>query len=459
MGNITSLKFVLTQEHLDAICAKYFVPEEVHPQLPSPDANHRIPFSTFFVSVLTHFRIPFSQLSVFGSAKVSHFEILCRVCNIEPRNLDSVKNWNDYFFWVDEFLVPANARFSWFSGSNIVKDQAPAPSEYNVEHVNTLIAQSSPFLRFPEEFLCWVGISQIDLNDFIRTTDPRKVRIVERARAENEWPIVTVAKHHTVTLLPTSVVRSFKELSASVEIEFVRDASAGGGRDDGVAFIGGQDAVAPIVPITGNVETEILGPKRAKKKRVTRGSERTPSASHPPKRLRSDYGTTGGSVTGGPSARFVVLYDSSYHSGANSTDPEVDSFVRSAVLVMTEATAVTTIATTVVTPADVGKDKSAPHPSIFGSSRSSEKTDRTLSLFTGRSGSGFAVGSIRAEEVTNVGLEEIYVPEWTVTKGFELNDGRLCANMIDHFTPPAFFKTVRGMEHEQLFTKFNMSAA
>ncbi|GJY76792.1 hypothetical protein Tco_0481908 [Tanacetum coccineum] len=31
--------------------------------------------------------------------------------------------------------------------------------------------------------------------------------------------------------------------------------------------------------------------------------------------------------------------------------------------------------------------------------------------------------------------------------------------MIDHFTPPAFFKTVRGMEHEQLFTEFNVSTA
>ncbi|GKE38659.1 hypothetical protein Tco_1462064 [Tanacetum coccineum] len=35
---ITSLKCVLTQEHLDAICAKYFVPEEVPPQLPSSNA-------------------------------------------------------------------------------------------------------------------------------------------------------------------------------------------------------------------------------------------------------------------------------------------------------------------------------------------------------------------------------------------------------------------------------------
>ncbi|GKD04151.1 hypothetical protein Tco_1179125 [Tanacetum coccineum] len=555
MGNITSLKCVLTQEHLDAICAKYFVPEEVHPQLPSPVAtmherpagkvgmytrffdyaNYRIPFSTFFVSVLIHFRILFSQLSVFGSAKVSHFEIMCRVCNIEPsvslfryfythnykngwfgftkrpnvracysKNLDSVKNWNDHFFWVDEFVVPANARFSWFSGSNIVKDRAPAPSEYNVGHVNTLIAQASPFLRFPEEFLCWVGISrnyllnkdtyprfeyengeEMDLNAFIRTADPRKVRIVERARAENERPIVTVAKHRTVTLLPTSVVRSSGELSASVEREFVGDASVGDGGDQGFDSVGGQDNVEPIVPITDHVETEIPGPKRSKKKRVIRGSERTPAASHPPKRLRADYGTTGGSATGGkspsvlnrllqdsrlmveqgvpalptlpfitssvtaspleeggdhtdsvtgpslrtvgPSARFVVLSDSSHHSGAKSADPEVDSLVRSAVPVMTEATTVTTIATTVAIPTD---------------------EVRLVVLL---------LGSIRAEEVIGAGLEEIYVPEWTVTKGFELNDGHSCANMIDHFTPPAFFKTVRGMEQKTIILpEFNV---
>ncbi|GJZ63489.1 hypothetical protein Tco_0619910 [Tanacetum coccineum] len=530
MGSITSLKCVLTQEHLDAICAKYFVPEEVHPQLPSPDAtmherpagkvgmytrffdyaNYRIPFSTFFVSVLTHFRIPFSQLSVFGSAKVSHFEILCRVCNIEPsvslfryfythnykngwfgftkrpnvracysKNLDSVKNWNDHFFWVDEFVVPANARFSWFSGSNIVKDRAPAPSEYNVGHVNTLIAQASPFLRFPEEFLCWVGISrnyllnkdtyprfeyengeEMDLNAFIRTADPRKVRIVERSRAvENDKDIVTVAKHRTVTLLPTSVVHSSGELSASVEREFVGDASVGDGGDQGFDSIGGQDNVEPAVPVTEHVEIEIPGPKRSKKKRVTRGSKKMPAASHPPKRLRADYETAGGSATGalptlpfitssmtaspleegedrtdsvtdlslrtiGPSARFVVLSDSSHHSGTKSADPEVDSLV--------------------------SKDKRAPHPSVFGSSSSSKKTDRTVSLFTGRSGSGFAAGSIRAEEVVGAGLEEIYVLDWTVTKGFKLNDGHSCANMIDHFTLPAFFKTVRGRRDKEI---------
>ncbi|GJX87494.1 hypothetical protein Tco_0339508 [Tanacetum coccineum] len=526
MGSITSLKCVLTQEHLDAICAKYFVPEEVHPQLPSSDAtmherpagkvgmytrffdyaNYRIPFSNFFVSVLTHFRIPFSQLSVFGSAKVSHFEILCRVCNIEPdvslfryfythnykngwfgftkrpnvracysKNLDSVKNWNDHFFWVDEFVVPANARFKWFSGSTIVKDRAPAPSEYNIEHVNTLIAHASPFLRFPEEFLCWVGISrnyllnkdtyprfeyedgeEMDLNAFIRTADPRKVKIVERARVENEIPIVTVAKHRTVTLLPTSVPRTSGELSASVEKEFAGDASIGDGVDQGFDSVAGGDYAGTSVPVTEPVVADIPRPKRSKKKRVVYDSEGLPVASHPPKKLRADYGDTGGSATGGkslsalnrlletsrltveqgvptlPTLPFITssVTASPLEEGGDRTDSvtgpslrTIGPSVRSDAPLMTEAT-------TVTIPTDVTKDKSA-LASILG--------------FT--------------EEAIGAGSEEIYIPEWKVTQGFGMNDGRLCASMIDHFTPPAFFKTVRGMEHEQLFTEFNVSAA
>ncbi|GKA49383.1 reverse transcriptase domain-containing protein [Tanacetum coccineum] len=362
MGSITSLKCVLTQKHLDAICAKYFVPEEVHPQLPSPDATmHERPAS---------------------------------------KNLESVKNWNDHFFWVDEFVVPANARFSWFSGSNIVKDRAPVPSEYNVEHVNALIAQASPFLRFPEEFLCWVGISrnyllnkdtyprfeyengeEMDLNAFIRTADPRKVRVIERARAKNERPIVTVAKHRTMTLLPTSVVRSSGELSASVEREFVGDVSVGDGGDQGFDSVGGQDAVEPIVPINGACREPTMEPLAVSLLRC-------------PTLLPT------------PTLYYFIPVDCFTFGGRaeeNHTDsgtgPSLRMWVPPEGLpapVMTEDTNVTTIATSMVAYFlhDVGKDKSAPHPSVFGSSSSSKKTDRTLSLFTGSSGSGFAAGRV-----------------------------------------------------------------
>ncbi|GJR29261.1 hypothetical protein Tco_1105493 [Tanacetum coccineum] len=382
MGSITSIKCVLTQERLDAICAKYFVLEEVHPQLPSSDATmHERP-----------------------------------------------------------------------TGTNIVKDRAPTISEY----MWTMLV---PLLLKPLRSL------EMDLNAFIRT----------------------------------ALVSPSGELSASIEREFAEDAGGSDGGDQEVASVGGHGNVEPIMPTTDNIvtKTEASGPKRSKKKRVTRGSDSTHAASHPPKRLRADYGKTSGSAAGGkspsvlnrllqdsrlmveqgvpalhtlpfitlsvtaspleegedhtdsvtgpslrtvgPSARFVVLSDSSHHSGVKSADPEVDSFVKSVVPVMTVATTVTAFvsndATTTATPVDVGKDKDVPTPSVFAGSSSSDKTDRTLSLFTGRSGSDFVAGS------------------------FELNDGRSCANMIDHFTPPAFFKTVRGMEHEQLFAEFNVSAA
>ncbi|GKD48908.1 hypothetical protein Tco_1277884 [Tanacetum coccineum] len=502
MGSITSIKCVLTQEHLDAIRAKYFVPEEVHPQLPSSNAtmherptgkvgmytrffdyaNYRIPFSNFFVSVLTHFRIPYKN-GWFGFTKRPNV----RACY--SKNFDSVKNWNDHFFWVDEFVVPASARFGWFSGTNIVKDRAPAISEYNVEHANTLIAQAFPFLRFPEKFLCWVGISrnylfnkddlsmrtkrvEMDLNAFIRTADPRKVRIVERARTGNERPIVIVAKHRTVTLLSTSNPRLSGELLDSVEREFGEDVSGSGGKGQENASVGSHGNVEPILPVADDVvaETGSSRVKHSKKKMVIGESEDTPAASHPPKKLRDDYGKTSGFATGGkspgvinsftfggrrdhtdstngpalrtigPSERFVVLSDSSHHSSAKSADIEVDSLIRSVALVMTVATTVTTsvsaAATMTVTPAVVGKDKNVPTPSVFAGS---------LSFL-------LVLVLLRRPDTPRLAfLQEV--------RGFELNDGRSCADMIDHFTPPTFFKAVHGIEHEKLFKEFNVSAS
>ncbi|GKF90666.1 hypothetical protein Tco_0274367, partial [Tanacetum coccineum] len=101
----------------------------------------------------------------------------------------------------------------------------------------------------------------MDLNAFIRTADPRKVRIVERPRAEGERPIVTVAKHRTVTLLPTSVARSSGELSASVEREFVGDTSVGDGGDQGFDSAVGQEIAEPSVPVAASAEATIPKPQ------------------------------------------------------------------------------------------------------------------------------------------------------------------------------------------------------
>ncbi|GJT21641.1 hypothetical protein Tco_0891578 [Tanacetum coccineum] len=48
---------------------------------------------------------------------------------------------------------------------------------------------------------------------------------------------------------------------------------------------------------------------------------------------------------------------------------------------------------------------------------------------------------------------------WNVTNGSRLDDGRVCHEMVDKFAPSKFFASVRGIEHDQLFTKFNVGAA
>ncbi|GKB53019.1 hypothetical protein Tco_0903772 [Tanacetum coccineum] len=379
MGSITSLKCVLTQEHLDAICAKYFVPEEVHPQLPSPDAT------------------------------------------MHERPAGKVEMYTRFFDYANY---------------------------------------------------------QMDLNAFIRTANPRKVRIVERPKAENERPIVTVAKHRTMTLLPTSVVRSSGELSASVKMEFVGDASVGDGGGQGFDSVGGQDNIELTVPVTEHVETETPGPKRSKKKRVARGRG-TPAASHPPKRLRADYGRIGGSTVGGKSPGVLnkLLQDSrlSIEQGVTAlpTLPFITSSVTASPLeeggdIMNFVMVLPCglwLLLQVAIPANVGKDKSVPHPSVFGASSSSEKTIVLFSLFVERSGSvllpwEYSCGG-RLQILGLVLVEGNLCPRLLgpCPRVLELNDGRSCANMIDHFTPPAFFKTVHRMEHEQLFTEFNVSTA
>ncbi|GJW29856.1 hypothetical protein Tco_0046731 [Tanacetum coccineum] len=203
MINITDIKSVLTQKGLDTFCYKLHIPDDVYPQLPSPNqtihemlagkigvytrffeyANFRLPLSTFLVNVLRHYRINLSQLSVIATAKVSHFEILCRVHSIEPtvdlfrcfyvnsknkgwmsfskrpdndavcytKPLDSLKHWNDHFFWVDSFSCPAS--FPWHTDKNVSRDPFPKPTKFNAENYVVLVAHQDPFRKFLEPFL------------------------------------------------------------------------------------------------------------------------------------------------------------------------------------------------------------------------------------------------------------------------------------------------------------------
>ncbi|GKF21654.1 hypothetical protein Tco_0070292 [Tanacetum coccineum] len=153
----------------------------------------------------------------------------------------------------------------------------------------------------------------------------------------------------------------------------------------------------------------------------------------------------------GAPPRFVIFLDSSHHSGANIAEAEVDSFARPSVLLMTVATTVTST----VDPDTTVKEKFV-ESFVFGGDSSGGGADHTAGGFPNRTGSDFIIGGIRIVISLETDLQKVYVPQWSVTNGSRLDDGHTCHEMVDEFAPPKFFASIRGMEHNQLFTEFNV---
>ncbi|GJZ39187.1 hypothetical protein Tco_0585750, partial [Tanacetum coccineum] len=88
------------------------------------------------------------------------------------------------------------------------KDPHPTPNEFDADVCNYLADNRAPFRKFPEPFLCLVGISRyytldenkMDLFAFIRHADPTKVKIGEREVREGEVPLLQLTWGRVIPL-------------------------------------------------------------------------------------------------------------------------------------------------------------------------------------------------------------------------------------------------------------------
>nr|GEU98548.1 ribonuclease H-like domain-containing protein [Tanacetum cinerariifolium] len=328
--NSAAIQIATNPKGLDIFFYKFHILEDVHPQLHSPNQTiHEMPIEKIGV-------IPDSL------TKVSHFEILCRVHNIEPT--------------VDSFACPASV--PWHTDKNVSKYPFPKSIEFNEDDYAILVAHLASFRECSKPILCLVGMSHyytldedtylsffhddrtdIDLFAFIQVADPTTVKVVERERAEGR------ACSSAPTGFPSP-------------------------------------------------------PKRQHKKRptVTDAS----GSSHPPKKLRGDYETSSGAATGGKFS-FVLKEllassipnveagveamttltlvtssvsttpgckgNSSHHSSTYAFGAEVDSIIRSGVLppVITEAVVTSHVisAPSISVPEMGTKMTSSVHASMF----------------------------------------------------------------------------------------------
>nr|GEV85108.1 hypothetical protein [Tanacetum cinerariifolium] len=290
----------ISYEYLLDFMSEYGISEALHPELPGPRdgivdfpegkvgvytrffefANFRLPLSQFLFDVLGYYQIHLSQLSVIGAAKDSHFEINCRVLNIIPtlglfrvfytpsfnsawmsfskrpgkntpqcytKPLDSLKNWNNRLFWVDEHVFPTAVDWR----TNASKYGMPANGTYFVEDVRALDTHRSPIQKQPEMLLCMVGISrryylgdevyptfhydetrvEIDLFSLIRAPNPTKVKTGSRPRAPHELPLLTLTAPCVIEMDKPTVATDSSGVPSTIKrspLDFAHEAEASG---------------------------------------------------------------------------------------------------------------------------------------------------------------------------------------------------------------------------------------
>ncbi|GKB25093.1 hypothetical protein Tco_0864494 [Tanacetum coccineum] len=540
MGTIDSLKSVLTQSALDALCEKFYIPDVVHPQLSgrnerihnSPTgkigvysrffdfANYQIPLSYILVNVLAYFRINLSQLSVITAAKVSHFEILCRVHGFEPtvgnfrrfytnsknkgwmsfskrsenaqvcytKPLDSLKNWNGHFFWVDASILPL--AIPWHINKTLKKDPPSLPTEYNADVCDYLATNLDPFKKFQEPFLCFLGISryytldeEMDLFAFIQHADPTKVRIGESKVREGEVPLLELTRGRVISLAGVND-------QGGADVQGADDDNVNQGSDDAAAADHAEQS-GPVVQIGEidievDTETQSLVADKSKKARKRKTADGASGSGLPPKRLREDHGTSGdanasttgkslaalqdlldkstlateigvtaaatvpfvtSSVTptpehegGGhadsvsttnlrtkrPAERFLISSDTPHDSSANAADDKVFSVVRS--IVPDPVVLTTTIATTVVAGTSVLFPRGGDEPalaSIFADSTSAGTVGPDVAGPSQPANTDPTTDSFYVSmDMDSETLHQTYVPKWDLLTEFNVGAAR-----------------------------------
>ncbi|GJX82367.1 hypothetical protein Tco_0331848 [Tanacetum coccineum] len=482
---------IMTREMVESFCNSYYIPDEVHPTAPGRDrtitqfpegkvgvytrlfdyCGYRIPLTKFFVSVLKYFRIHISQLSPFGAARISHFEVLTRVLDLGPsvavfrafytrmysdglfsfakRSLsapsclskppDSIKNWADHFFWVDSRVFPISVPL--YTGGVLEKDPAPHLTARQEQVVQVLSSNKAPFRRYPECFLALVGLSpyypfgentypafegpdrtDMGLLDYIRTADPQKVQVVEVQKGEEQVMLFDSIKH------------CFVSLDAPAMAHQASGSGSGAGTEVSVSSAEGNVVEENVIPEGPLLDlTDPAGDVVVVEKDVAR--------KQPEKVKRKKLLASG---TGGKSLASLrqSLPEGSLTLGASSpadlpTHATVPSSCAADAPVYTAADIVTS---------SWGKTLVLPMSGVGGSSQPKTSKESTDSFY----------------ETTVLNSEDAkrwYIPRWNITNDSLLDDGFSCQTLVDRVAPPDFFSTLRNMDYDQLFKEFNVGAA
>nr|GFC10165.1 transposase (putative), gypsy type [Tanacetum cinerariifolium] len=245
--------------------------------------------------------------------------------NRYTKPLDSLKNWNNRFFWVDECVFPT--AMEWRTSAS--KNGMPASGAYSVEAVRVLDTHRTPIQKQPEALLCLVGISRryylgddvyptfhydddrdMDLFGLIRAPNPTKVKTGSHPHAPHELPLLTLTASRVIEMDEPAVATDSSGVLSAIEkspLDFADEAEASG-RETATLEMPPPEGV-PLAAVPGAsqaVEAVVAKPPTIRESRK-RGPEGV-DANDPPKSLRRDHtDRPSGSFRGGKSLAAMQL--------------------------------------------------------------------------------------------------------------------------------------------------------
>nr|GEW06767.1 hypothetical protein [Tanacetum cinerariifolium] len=273
----------ISHEYLLEFTSEYGIPETLHPELPGPE-DRIVDFFEGKVGVYTrffefaNFRFPLSQFlfDVLGWMSFSKRPGKnTPQCYTKP--LDSFKNWNNRFFWVDERVFSTVVDWR----TNASKDGMPAEGTYSIEGVRTLDTHRTPIQKQPEMLLCLVGISRryylgdevyptflhdndraMGLFNLIRAPNPTKVKTGSRPRAPHEVPLLTLTASRVIEIDDPAAATDSSGVPSTIERSLLDFALEAGASDQGT--------VAPEMPPSEDVPaTDVPGAGQAEETAMT----------------------------------------------------------------------------------------------------------------------------------------------------------------------------------------------
>ncbi|GJZ87108.1 hypothetical protein Tco_0658718 [Tanacetum coccineum] len=400
MANFATKHSIMTQEMVDSFYNSFYnsfyIPAEVHPTALGRGKTI-FEFPAGKVGVYTRifdvcgYRIPFTKflLSPFGAARVDS-----RVFPI---------------------YVPL------YMGGTLEKDPAPHLTTHQEQAIKLLESHKDHFRRYPECFLCLVGLSpyypfdensypafeypdgtEMGLFDFIKTADPRKVQAVEVQKGADQVKLLESTEHYFMPLVPRAPGGSSSavgaEVSAPVE-ERLEDVAA-------------DDAYLELVD-----PGEDMVVARRGSRLLAREQSATPSVAPPSHESKSFVDL---------SAQASLQIHTTMGSSSTLSAP-------------VDTAAATTTSTKVKLVADV-------NPDLAGPSHLEESE--------GSDDSFYELATLDPSEA-----KRWYVPRWNISNDSLLDDGFSCRTLVDRVAPPAFFSSLRSIDCDQLYTEFNVGAA